>query len=85
MGYDCHRVSTRRWLWMGLTVFLSIGTWLDRAAAADLSSLMGAAGLVHLREHIEAPDFQIPTPDSTQIRLSDFRGRYVLLNFWATW
>jgi hypothetical protein len=64
---------------------LLIGAWLGHAASADLADLMGAAGLVHFQERIEAPDVQLPTPDGTQIRLSDLRGRYVLLNFWATW
>ncbi|HEX4122366.1 MAG TPA: carboxypeptidase regulatory-like domain-containing protein [Verrucomicrobiae bacterium] len=32
-----------------------------------------------------APDFQIKTVDGQPLRLSDFRGKYVLLDFWATW
>jgi len=32
-----------------------------------------------------APDFELKSLDGKQIRLSDFRGKAVLLNFWATW
>lgn len=32
-----------------------------------------------------APDFTIQTPDGQAIRLSDYQGRPVLINFWATW
>jgi peroxiredoxin len=32
-----------------------------------------------------APDFQLKSLDGKQVRLSDFRGKAVLLNFWATW
>ncbi|MCL1799369.1 MAG: TlpA family protein disulfide reductase [Eggerthellaceae bacterium] len=32
-----------------------------------------------------APDFEFSTVDGTTAKLSDYRGRAVLLNFWATW
>lgn len=32
-----------------------------------------------------APDFTIHLPDGSTTRLSDYRGRPVILNFWATW
>ena len=32
-----------------------------------------------------APDFQFETIDGKQNRLSDFHGKYVLLDFWGTW
>ncbi len=32
-----------------------------------------------------APDFALKTLSSQEIRLSDLRGRVVLLDFWATW
>jgi len=38
-----------------------------------------------LKEGDPAPDFTVPTLDGQTIKLSDFRGKYVLLDFWATW
>jgi len=32
-----------------------------------------------------APDFTLQTLDGNTLRLSDFRGKAVVLNFWATW
>ncbi|HLU23518.1 MAG TPA: TlpA disulfide reductase family protein [Bacillaceae bacterium] len=32
-----------------------------------------------------APDFELTTIDGEKVRLSDYRGTRVMLNFWATW
>ena len=32
-----------------------------------------------------APDFTLQTVDGKPVKLSDYRGKAVLLNFWATW
>ena len=32
-----------------------------------------------------APDFTLETPDGKTISLSDLRGKYVLIDFWASW
>ena len=34
---------------------------------------------------IAASDFELPNMDEEKRKLSDYRGKVVLLNFWATW
>lgn len=33
----------------------------------------------------EAPDFTLPDPDGKMISLKSFRGKFVLVDFWASW
>ena len=40
---------------------------------------------VDLKAGDVAPDFSVKTLDGRPLKLSDFRGKYVLLDFWATW
>lgn len=38
-----------------------------------------------LKEGGELPDITLPLRDGTKTYLSDYRGKYVLLDFWASW
>ena len=60
---------------------IAFGVWLrqsDRSKVASESRPAAAAVK-------PAPDFALKTLDGSQIRLSELRGKTVLLNFWATW
>jgi thiol-disulfide isomerase/thioredoxin len=39
----------------------------------------------HLNVGDAAPAFEVPTLDDRTLKLADLRGKYVLLDFWATW
>ncbi len=43
-----------------------------------------ASGNAQMKNGI-APDFTLQSLDGKTVRLSDFRGKPVVLNFWATW
>jgi len=43
------------------------------------------SGTTGARAKAVAPDFTLPKLDGTQLSLSSYRGKVVLLDFWATW
>jgi len=45
----------------------------------------GGSLTTRLTQSSPAPDFSLESLDGKTTRLSDFRGKAVLLNFWATW
>jgi len=50
---------------------------------ADTTLLPGSPSLLSVGA--KAPDFSLLTPTGERVRLSDFRGRTVLVEFFATW
>jgi peroxiredoxin len=46
---------------------------------------LGSAGGPAPKIGGQAPDFTLLSVDGKAVRLSDFRGKSVVLNFWATW
>ena len=56
---------------------LYAGFHFARRTDSDPPSVLGAS--------TPAPDFTLETLDGKSVRLSDLRGKAVLLNFWATW
>jgi thiol-disulfide isomerase/thioredoxin len=57
-----------------------------RYGPIDLPSPLQSPGLnVSAELDAVAPDFLLQTLDGGEIRLSDYRGRPVVLNFWASW
>ncbi len=60
---------------------LRVGAYHGKSNAKEMSSFRKNApgpGAV-------APEFEATTLDGQPLKLSDFQGRYVLLDFWATW
>lgn len=72
------RYATIGWIGGGLaaaTVLGLLGWGLLHPSNVASSSVVGQA----------APDLTLRTADGRGVRLSDFRGRPVVLNFWASW
>jgi peroxiredoxin len=53
--------------------------------SAGLDALFAALGIRRPAEPSEGPDFTLMTLEGRSARLREFRGKLVLLNFWATW
>lgn len=47
---------------------------------ASMKAEQGGPGIGNM-----APDFKATTLDGKEVSLSDFKGKYVLLDFWASW
>ena len=58
---------------------LASGKYLERTRKHGPIKLVGNV------QGVAAPDFTLPSLDGRKVKLSDFRGKAVLLNFWATW
>ncbi len=55
------------------------------AAESKLAELASAAGMEAYPVPLKAPPFRLPTLSGETRTLVDYRGRVVLLNFWASW
>lgn len=62
------------------------GFVLSAAVFTAMFFLAGSvAGLAQRSSYTQAPDFQLSTLDGGSYRLSELKGKYVILNFWASW
>ncbi len=64
-------------------VLVLVGLWFVAGDSLSLPSLLAPSSAP--RVGAQAPDFTLNTADGKAVRLSDFRGQRVVLNFWATW
>jgi peroxiredoxin len=58
---------------------------ISLAVAVLLCTSAPAITLKKEAERKRAPDFELKDKDGKQVRLSDYAGKVVLLDFWATW
>lgn len=58
---------------------LALGKYVDRNRRHNASTMIGDV------RGVQAPDFELATLDGGKVKLSDYRGKAVVLNFWATW
>lgn len=66
------------------TVYKGLATtWKTSSVGEELSTLITRKN--GIRIGAVAPDFTQKNEHDQPIRLSDFRGKYVLLDFWASW
>jgi peroxiredoxin len=70
------------WTWLGLGMVLILGGLAGLYLTNQANAPEVAAG--ESRADL-APDFSLVSLDDETLNLSDYRGQYVLVNFWATW
>ena len=75
---------------MGMIIVLILCLQAVRAAAAAAPSQpewpsCGSFGIQRFQEKKEAPAFSLKGLDGKQFSLSDFKGKPLLIVFWATW
>ena len=66
-------------LLVAIMAMLASGNYIDRTRKHGPIKLVGNV------QGMPAPDFTLTSLDGRKVKLSDFRGKAVLLNFWATW
>ena len=64
--------------------FLKLSTSI-RESKAEFACHKRLDGLKAVAVGAMAPDFEQPYINGTPVKLSSFRGKYVLLDFWASW
>lgn len=64
---------------------LGLGLLAASHPAAATPELARSLGIQPPQEAVEAPAFSLRATGGKTVRLADFRGRFVFLNFFATW
>ena len=67
--------------------FLLFGLWLwsGYGSAAQAINYKLVPNLQQMNDSSPTPDFTLPDAAGKKLSLKDFRGKLVMLNFWATW
>jgi thiol-disulfide isomerase/thioredoxin len=69
-------------------IFVLVG-WIVLAVSASAAPVTAEEirqiGLQPLKQRLESIDFELQDLSGVKRRLSDYRGKVVFLNFWATW
>jgi thiol-disulfide isomerase/thioredoxin len=75
----------RRWLIAGAGNLIAAAVLGKSQARAEDAGLLDFSALKLQSPPVLAPDVSFKTEDGTDKPLSDWRGKGVVLNFWATW
>jgi len=66
-----------------LSLIIQGGIYTFSASAAE--DFFEALGATQFEERLEIPDFSLLSIGGEEVKLTDFKGKVVFLNFWATW
>lgn len=84
---DIRKVSVKRNVIILVVVILAVAGMIYMGARISRNSKAGldAPNAPEVAVGQMAPDFELKTLDGKNAKLSDYKGKAVLLNFWATW
>jgi len=71
--------GTRNWIWAAAAAMVVC------ACLLTFPRIWSAASMRVVKDGQPAPDFNLRDSTGAEVKLSDYRGKAVLLNFWATW
>jgi cytochrome c biogenesis protein CcmG/thiol:disulfide interchange protein DsbE len=73
------------WLVASIGYFMFFGSRTAKGSKIRLPGASGSAGGGRAGSEATLPDFKIPTMDGRTIGFSDYRGKVLVVDFWATW
>jgi cytochrome oxidase Cu insertion factor (SCO1/SenC/PrrC family) len=71
-----------------VVVFVALLSFNLDAKSREITSdqdMMASMKITRIAESPKAPDFVLKDLEGKSYRLSDLRGKVVLINFWTTW
>lgn len=78
-------MKINKYLFGLILLFICIGGWYFYMRQDNNEQKSTGQTSVGVQIGDKAPDFSLKTLDGRTLKLSDFRGKKVVLNFWATW
>jgi peroxiredoxin len=75
-------------LWVGVCLgvgIIGVLVFTGVIPLLETNDTGGAPPLAVEESDMPAPEFELPDLEGNLVRLSDYRGKVVVLNFWATW
>ena len=79
---ELKRATTQVLLFSFCFFFILVAIELPAKGEVDYLEKMG---VIRLNETLDAPTFMLPDLEGNKISLHKFQGKFVMLNFWATW
>ncbi|RKD25003.1 cytochrome C biogenesis protein [Ammoniphilus oxalaticus] len=70
---------------LGLVAWGIFDMGKSNSGSEELSVQEESQAPIGLAQGYLAPDFELETIDGNKVKLSDYRGKKVLLNMWASW